>query len=297
MKQPIDPSQPKRKPERGQGRQAEADVLSIGTALLKWCHPRCISAWNDASRALSDFRLERRIQIEVPTPATLANAAALQALWEANERALVSQCARAHSMLENDLRWRLSNRTLFARGFLIRAGVDAGSFTLPHARAGDFTVDAFRSIVVDGADRYLAVGVACQPFTDPEPSQSTAAPLAPPDVAPRSEARPIEDLSDDDLLTILQRYLDRVAASPDAKLREPGKFSLLPFIARKMRDRAATGELLTSVSEEADWLAAWIEQKVEGHPKPRSKTISKVLGREYAQLKARSNAAIQKLNR
>lgn len=293
MKSPVTKRRSATNTDPRPDRPPQTEVLAIGGALLKWCSPRSVGMWNDASRALSTFRLERRIKMEVPDEEVLRNASAIQALWEAHERALVGQCARAHSMLENELRWKLANETLFGQGFLVRDGLDVGRALLPRARAGDFAIDSFKSIVVDGKDRYLAVAISCAPFAPAYPELVTG-------VQPAAQAAPaaisasnIADLTDEILLGILEAYLDRLAASPDAKLRDPGKFSLIPFVARHMRHRAQNGMLLPNLTTEADWLAKWVKAKIDGHHTPTAKTIGKVLGREYAQLKARSNAAIQ----
>jgi hypothetical protein len=275
----------------------DPDFLSIGDALVRWCDPRRISRWQDAVRALKDFRFERRLQIEIPDPATLTNAHTLQSLWQTNERALVGECARAQDALENDLRWQFASRKLFAQGFLASGGLSQDRTLLPTTHAADFVFDPFRSIVVHGADRYLSVSVSCQPLASERrlPTEGPAATA--PGLSGPLTIEGICELSDEVLLKILEAYLDRVVASPDAKLKEPGKFSLMPFIARKMRDRAQKGELLPAITTESAWLGQWIAAKIEGHPTPGAKNIGKVLGREYALLKTRSNAAIVPLKK
>jgi len=275
-------------------RPIEDPTLSIGEALIRWCAPDAVSRWRSAFQDLSNFRFERRLEIEIPKPETLKNAAALQALWTMNERALIAQCDRAHATLQNDLRWQLANGALFAQGFLASDGFDAERVLLPGARAGDFVLDPFKSIVVLGQDRYLSVAISRRPLAPTRTAPNLPKHLpdrAQPTPAPTLTMDTVANLEDDVLLKVVEVYLDRIAASPDAKLKEPGKFSLMPFVARKMRDRAQKGELLPTITTEAAWLEQWIASKIEGHPVPGAKNIGKVLGKEYALLKAQSNAA------
>jgi hypothetical protein len=102
----------------------------------------------------------------------------------------------------------------------------------------------------------------------------------------------VRDLTDNEVLVLLEDHARRVIEGPDAPLIAPGKISLLPIIRGKMQHRAERGELLPTLSAESRWLADWIASKLAWHQLPTSLTIGRALGGEYAVLKTRSNAAI-----
>lgn len=102
-------------------------------------------------------------------------------------------------------------------------------------------------------------------------------------------------LSDEQIIELLEEHAKRVIAGPDSKLIAPGKISLMPIIAGKMRERARNSELMGKISHEAEWLAKWIASKVTLHQVPTASTIEKKLGKEYAVLKPTSNTAIPRL--
>ncbi|WP_431285591.1 hypothetical protein ACQW02_12645 [Humitalea sp. 24SJ18S-53] len=107
-------------------------------------------------------------------------------------------------------------------------------------------------------------------------------------------AETVDLLSDDEVLVLLENHAMRVIHG-DAKLMPPGKISLMPIVAGKLRHRAEANALLDTLAAESLWLTTWIESKIQLHQTPSQGTISKVLGSEYKALKARSNAAIQNL--
>ncbi len=248
-----------------------------------------INEWNECVRSLQALRVEREAQARFGGEKVAYNAEALLALWKATEEALVRDCAQARQAMESELRWKLSNQALYASGF--RAGASAGDdrTPLPAAWAGAFEFDAFRSIIAHGSERYFSVAISSRPYA----AAQGQVPATPPPQPSSITQETISDLDDEVLLKVIEAYLDRMAISPDGKLKEPGKLSMVPFVARRMRHRAATGQLLPTLAAEAEWLEKWAKSVIVGHPTPKRKTISKQLGREYLLLKARSNAAIQ----
>ncbi|HEY8609857.1 MAG TPA: hypothetical protein VIL69_01040 [Roseomonas sp.] len=60
----------------------------------------------------------------------------------------------------------------------------------------------------------------------------------------------------------------------------------MPLIKRKMRHRAATGEMLPNLASEAAELAVWIGTKAVSHQVPTERAIENSLRQEYAVLRA-----------
>lgn len=104
----------------------------------------------------------------------------------------------------------------------------------------------------------------------------------------------IRDLTDEEVLLLLEEHARRVIESPDAKLIAPGKISLMPLVAGKLRRRAELGELLPTQAAEMQWLHEWMKSKVGLHQLPKVATIKRVLGKHYEAQKGRSNGENRK---
>ena len=171
---------------------------------------------------------------------------------------------------------------------------------IPQAWASDAKIDVPRGVVDVVGHRYVSVRATRAPLpVDPSPEMLAAA-------LDKHEARPaqrqpitaenVTELSDDEVLLLLEEHGERVVRSPDAKLIAPGKISLMPIVRRKMIARADAGDIMTTKGAECRYLARWIAEKVRHFATPTEGTISKMLGKDYEVEKARSNAEIQKLN-
>ena len=186
-----------------------------------------------------------------------------------------------------DLRSRVERGELRVSGVQTLPALQVNRAIIPGQWAMDYRIDPLTSVIVLNDRRYVNVLL--------EVGDPAAKPADQPAPALQLDLNRIPELDADTVLALLEEHARRVINGPDAKLIAPGKVSLLPLVAGMLRHRAARGELLPTVTDEADYLASWIKSKAAHYQVPTSSTIAKVLGREYAALKPRSNAAIQTL--
>jgi hypothetical protein len=161
---------------------------------------------------------------------------------------------------------------------------------IPGVLAADCQFDFDSNTVTVDEQRFVSVVASRTPFLNAPSAAEQAARSSSP-----ITSETIRAFTDDEVMLLLEDHARRVIAGPDSKLIAPGKISLLPIVAGKLRHRAENGELLDTTAAETRWLAEWIASKVTLHQVPTAGTIAKVLGSEYKQLKARSKAAIQTL--
>lgn len=211
---------------------------------------------------------------------------------------------RAWARLLDDLRQRVERGELFLEGVRLAPERSTVPEEISNSWAADLEFDLDRNVIRLGQERFGAIAVSTrpsrwQPLVEPAASAGRAASVrSAPAAGPTQEIRPedVPAFSDELILALLEEHGRRVVGSPDAKLISPGKVSLLPIVARKLRHRAAAGELAPTLAAEGEVLAEWIASKVEHFQVPTAKTITKVLGGTYWAEKARSNDAIQKAN-
>lgn len=215
---------------------------------------------------------------------------------------------RAWARLFDDLRQRVERGELFLEGVRLAPERSTVPEEISNSWAADLEFDLDRNTIRLGHERFGAVTVSTRPSPwQPVLERGASAPgaiagtnpFASPAPPPGHQIRPadVPSFSDKLILALLEEHGRRVVGSPDAKLISPGKVSLLPIVARKLRHRAAAGELAPTLAAEGKVLAEWIASKVEHLQVPTAATITKVLGGTYWAEKARSNAAIQKANR
>jgi hypothetical protein len=192
----------------------------------------------------------------------------------------------AWKKLERSFRRQIADGRLSLRGAAITLNPATAPTPIPNAWAADCSFDFDRDRVAIGERVYGAVTVSCTP------SVAAIINSAPHSAAPGPiTAESARRLTDDEVLLLLEEHALRAIKGPDAKLIAPGKISLMPFVARKMRERAESGALLLTPRAEARYLAEWIAEKAPTHQTPKAATIEKVLRTEYGVLKQRASAA------
>ncbi len=278
--------------------------LPLKDAVLRWCDPALVAAVRDAERA----RLNHELDLFY-----LRFGNRWRRLTTRNEAAKptgTSWMAGGTDYSELTAAWQAlaaSFQSTVAHGFLVhgtqtKPTLSSEPETIPAAWLSDAELEIGRSAIAIGNFRFANVTVLRAPAIPigaaddgTESHRAHAMMPATPGGIPPITAENYRDLSDDEVLLLLEEHARRVIRSPDAKLIAPGKISLMPIIKHKMIARADDGDILTSLAAESRFLAQWIADKVSHHQTPTEGTISKVLGKDYAIEKARSNAAFQKL--
>ena len=191
--------------------------------------------------------------------------------------------------LERDLRHNIEQGQIHLRGVQLAPDRRTEPEIIPRVWAADFLFDFGKGMIKAGPVRFGAIECSQAPWAlEAMPTQTTApSPDAPPAVAALTALRPEDfpDLDDETVLALLEEHGRRVVKN-GGKLIQPSKISFLQIIRKKMQARAEAGELLPSLTGETDWLARWIEARIKHHQIPSADSISRGLGKEYAELKA-----------
>ena len=258
--------------------------LRLLDALIEWCEPSVVDRIRQEERQLTahvldDLRrpkLTPRHEWRQPTGND----------WKAPR--YTDQLLAAWKDVERDFVRRIEIGELHLAGVPATADEDAPPVAIPSAWAADIAFDFDSNTARRGDRRYLAVTVGQAPIA--KTLQATA-------VAPASKREAITEanvhqLTDEEVLILLEDHARRVVETPDAELITPGKISLLPIIRRKMLHRATMGETRETLGAEADALAKWIAAKVPSHQAPTASTIEKGLRRDYMRPIRRSKAEI-----
>ncbi len=132
--------------------------------------------------------------------------------------------------------------------------------------------------------RHDSFGGHIQPYRLVRASRAPPQGLATPRPAPIG-AESVRDLTDEEILVLLEEYARRVVEEEGSKLQMPAKVSFIPIIRRKMAYRSRTGEMQSTLAAEAAALADWIKTKVNGHQTPKPATIENELREDYRRLK------------
>ena len=191
-----------------------------------------------------------------------------------------------------DFRARLERGEMVITGVKMHPRPATEHVVIPGQWATDFAFDALKSTVTLWSVRYLNVLVgekgwfASDTALGPEPVVADFIS----DRLPPITSENLRDLTDDEVLLLLEEHARRVAEGPDAKLIAPGKISLMPIIHRRLRYRASLDQLEPKVTWEAAVLEAWIASRVQSHQTPTKDSIANSISKSYAALKAQSKA-------
>lgn len=257
-------------------------VITLREALIQWADSDLVEAVRANERTFTAYDLQNYMPAKLSPPSEWAKGSPrglsgadftlLDAAWEA---------------LMRDFNSRVLRREIYLAGVQVAPALESSSRAIPNVWASEFIYDFENNGIIVHQRRYTAATASRHPFTDGEEEQGLTTPPEPlsPDDVP--------GLDDETILALLEEHGRRVVRSEDAKLIAPGKVSFIPIVKRKMEHRAEQGELLPKISQEAVFLEGWIASKITHHHLPTAGTIAKTLNKDYAVLKARSNAAIQ----
>ncbi|NOG71276.1 hypothetical protein [Roseicella sp. DB1501] len=257
--------------------------ISLADALSHWCDSALQDAVRQVQANLSNGQLRQLKQIRLAGGSKPEKNAELT---EGEFEDCWTEAKDVWTDLLDDFRGRVRDGQIYLSGVRTQPNPETERVEVPSVWIFDLTVDVAVGAVSGHGHRFTAVRVS---------SHRLDGEKLPP-LGSRITVENVGDLTDDEILLLLEEHAKRVIAGPDAKLIAPGKISLLPIVKGKMRARAENGELCTTLAAEASALEAWIRSKVTLHQFPTAKTIEKTLGNEYKALKQRSTAEIQKSN-
>lgn len=264
--------------------------LPLAKAMLAWCDPALIDAVKAAERRFIPFHLNDFYQrtggvlfrllpdAEVRDPQTEGSWPSspsytwLTAAWEAVER---------------DFRHRLTTE-IYLMGVQIAPQPETESRPIPQAWASDASLDLARSALGFAGRRYVAVTASKEPPAETPSSasiigvdQGSSRPITPDNVC---------DLSDDEIMLVLEELARRVVEEEDAPLLMPSRISFAPILRRRLHWEASQGSLRSTLGAQAKVLETWLREKVTSHQTPTAKSIENNIRDDYNAMKPRSNA-------
>ena len=278
-----------------------AESLALVDAVLRWTDPALLRAVQAAERSyiphhLHEFyRMTKGFRFQILADAEVREPDREGWMGGPSYEVLIA----AWNGLESNFRQCVST-DVYLSGVQMAPSPETVPKPIPQAWASDAKFDLKRGVIEVAGRRYASVRVSRNPPLTETCQEAAAAALVRREAGPASRqpitADNIAELSDDEILLLLEEHAKRVISSPGAKLIAPGKITLIPIIRRKLVARADAGDIMTTKGAECRYLARWIAEKVEHFATPKEGTISKMLGKDYELEKARANAAIQKSN-
>ena len=270
-----------------------AETRPLAEALTHWTNPSLVAAVRAEERKYTPFDVhgfyrlaDRRLQLsaddELRQPSPNAGWAGPPSM-----EGLVA----AWRTLERDLRDRLVRGEFHLVGVRSAPMRETAHTPLPGLWAADFDFNFAFDRVKVGGDAWVAI-VAVR---GPEPAVPAAgakglatAVATAERMLPTITAATVRELTDDEVVELLEDHARRVVERVDAKLLTATtiKVSMVPIILRKLEHRAAAGEMQSTLAAEATDLAAWIRSKVPSHQAPTAGALKNALRQDYKRLKA-----------
>ena len=256
--------------------------LPLSEGILAWTNPGLVERLRSSERKCtrSDLlgltwpRLVPDEELRVPQSTA----------WMSGGSTGVPALRQAWTAVENDARRRMRAGELFLSGVQVKRELTTVPQPIPGVWASELKFDLANDVVEFQRNRFTAVRIS-----ESAPGSGTNAPAMSCSSLPPITPENMRDLSDQEVLLLLEEHARRVVETADAKLVAPGKVSVMPLIVRKMRSRAEAGKLASTLAEEAKVLADWIASKVPSHQVPAVGSVKNSVRSEYASLRARSN--------
>lgn len=254
--------------------------LRLIDALVRWGEQKLVECVRQEERKLTAYELHSFSRPKLTPPDEWAQ--------PSNGRWLsASDCTfllAAWEALEADFARRIEIGELYLEGVRSTTEPDAQPEAIPNAWAAELVFDFGRNTVMRGDRRYLSVTVSQTPSPWSSLDQVGSERSGPPTQITETTVR---ELSDEEVLILLEDHARRVVESKEYQALDPGitKVSFMPLILRKMRARAAAGELFDTLSAEAGALENWIQGKAPSHQTPTAGAIENSLRNPYKLLK------------
>ncbi|MFC0386861.1 hypothetical protein [Muricoccus vinaceus] len=271
--------------------KAERRRLVLQQAVSRWCDPWLLIG---VRRNESVFRTDEILDFGFPQLSLACGAKREARRLSAEEYAVQRRCLETSWRgLLKDLQTRVAAEEIYLYGVQTQPNLATDYERIPATWAFDLQVDAKNQSVTAHGRRWTAVECWLDPAdVDTKPAeQASPAPAAQASFA-TLKPEDVYEFSDDLILALLEENHRRVVGSPDVRPISPAKVSWTPLLKRKLRHRAAAGDIMPNLASEASALAAWLDTKVPSHQVPSAKTIENALRLDYASLRPRSNPII-----
>ena len=269
----------------------EPNELPLSDALIRWTDPRLVAAVCADERrhpapSLQQFYRTMKELLQICSDADLDHTSDDRDRGRQPDTLGLLNAWRA---LERDLRQRIERGVLHLRGVRVAPARERHRSVIESLWAAEFEFDFHVGRIRVGDAAYVGVVAVRGPAPDEvDVANVTPSPNSKAPVITQITQTTVRDLSDEEVLLLLEEHARRVVANETYKTLDPGitKVTFMPLILRKMRARAAAGELLDTMRAEAAALATWIQQKAPSYQTPTAGTIENSLRNEYRHLKA-----------
>jgi hypothetical protein len=279
-------------------KEAHPTHLPLAEALIEWSDPALVEAVRAEERNLDPTKLRRhgrftlvsiRTELRAPQRRLLlsdpySGLEDLDRVWEGLIGAFKMQVQRRAMVLTGAyIKTEGSPRQVIPADLAARMDIDPASGAVFVGASGSFytAVTAWRG---DVAPTNIDAAMTTADFSD-------GVPMVHAGTIPITQTS-VRELSDDEILALLDEHIRRVLESPGPKMMARVKDVLQPIIVRRLEARCRQGLMHDSLVAEAGELRSWISQVAQWHPLPALKTVQNNIRNTYRQLKAGSKPPI-----
>jgi hypothetical protein len=223
---------------------ADGDRLTLRDAALRWCDSDLVRDLRAAEKARD------KLGPAPPEPELLARLGAAEA-WrtEINRRnTIAASVPTCWKRLSSDLRASLESQELLIEGVQVLPTRTETITDIPGIWAVEFTLDFELNTLDFPKHRFVMVRIFRPDArtTAKEGSASTNSALEEHGRPPKLD---VSQLTDDEIMAILNEHHQRVIHERSGTLFAPGKVTVMAYIRARMEVRAKANELLSTLRE------------------------------------------------
>lgn len=268
---------------------AQSGPVTLAAALVEWMDSRLVEAIRHEEQALDPDTISRfwgysleSLRTEIRSPVTMrpmqfdGNAIIpLRGAWDSLIGAFKFAVQHGDLVLTG-VSTRLNHRprTVIAPSDAAVLNIDPPSGSISIGLSGE---------------RFLAVHVMRNGVCDANTGEEDAVAKRPIPPSPVT-AETVSELTDDEIIVLLNEHIRRVVESRTPKMMARIKDVLQPIIEHRLDFRGKNGLLAETLNAEARELQSWIGVVANWHRVPGPTTIENNIRDRYRQLKAQSNA-------
>ena len=189
----------------------------------------------------------------------------------------------AWAKLVSQLQRKIRTGHFHLTGVMTRPDLTTRPQSIPGVWASELKFDLVNDVIDFQRKRFVSVHIS-----ESAPESETEAPALLGGRLPPITLDNMRDLSDDEVLLLLEEHARRVVENSDSRLIDPQKVSFGPILLRKMRLRGERGEMNLVLAREAEELGVWLRTKIQSHSIPTRKTIENLLREFHRDLKPQS---------
>ena len=259
------------------------DQLVLSVALVRWCNREVIvDLWN-VEREFSARELASWPGARLGPVSALRDPSQLRSIRYHLDFTMLRA---AWETLIIDFQSRIERGELHLEGVEVNDDPNSLPQAIRGAYASMMKFDFMRNAVILREKKYVAIRVSQipSPRAAVEGIQSASR-----DMPHRLQ---ISDLTDEQILVLLNRHIQSVIDSDEPKMMARIKDVLQPIIMRRLQARAERRELLGTLAAEAQALRDWIRMVAPWHPIPKSTTIENNIRQEYGRLRRHDQKAM-----